>query len=84
MADVSDRWESNVPGKFYTDKQCILCSLCAELAPNNFKEHEDGDHDFVYKQPENPEEEAQCREAMEQCPVEAIGDDGEGAEQATG
>ena len=30
----------------------------------------------VYKQPETPDEEAQCREALEQCPVEAIGDDG--------
>ena len=33
---------------------------------------------FVFKQPENAEELAQCREAMEGCPVEAIGEDGEG------
>jgi hypothetical protein len=26
--------------------------------------------------PENPEEEAVCKEAMEGCPVEAIGNDG--------
>jgi ferredoxin len=31
----------------------------------------------VYKQPESPEEEALCKEAMEGCPVEAIGDDSE-------
>jgi ferredoxin len=31
----------------------------------------------VYKQPESPEEEALCKEAMEDCPVEAIGDDSE-------
>jgi ferredoxin len=29
------------------------------------------------KQPETPEEEALCKEAMEGCPVEAIGNDGE-------
>jgi ferredoxin len=29
------------------------------------------------KQPSSPEEEALCREAMESCPVEAIGNDGE-------
>ncbi|PYL19449.1 MAG: ferredoxin, partial [Verrucomicrobia bacterium] len=29
-----------------------------------------------YKQPESPEEEALCKEAMEGCPVEAIGNDG--------
>lgn len=76
MADPNDKYGDNVPGKFYVDTQCILCSLCCELAPSNFKESEDGDHDFVYKQPENDEEEAQCAEAMEQCPVEAIGNDG--------
>jgi ferredoxin len=27
--------------------------------------------------PESPEEEAQCKEAMEGCPVEAIGSDGQ-------
>jgi ferredoxin len=30
----------------------------------------------VYKQPENDEEEARCKEAKEGCPVEAIGDNG--------
>jgi ferredoxin len=32
---------------------------------------------FVSKQPETPEEEAACKEAMEGCPVEAIGDFGD-------
>jgi hypothetical protein len=36
----------------------------------------DGGHSYVYKQPENPEEEARCKEALEGCPVEAIGNDG--------
>jgi len=79
MADPTDKWEDNVDGKWYVDKQCILCSLCHELAPDNFKESEDGDHDHVYKQPENDDELALCKEAMEQCPVEAIGDDGDQA-----
>lgn len=77
MANPQDKWETNTPGKWYVDKQCILCSLCSELAPKNFKEAETGDHDFVYKQPENEEEETQCQEAMSQCPVEAIGNDAE-------
>lgn len=76
MAEVSERWEDNAPGAWYVDKSCILCSLCVDLAPNNFKESEQGDHDVVYKQPETEEELAQCKEAMEQCPVEAIGNDG--------
>lgn len=76
MSNRSAKWEDNVPGAFYVDKECILCSLCSDLAPANFKESPDGDHDFVYKQPANDDELKACREAMEQCPVEAIGDDG--------
>ena len=37
---------------------------------------DDEDHDICYKQPENGEELAQCYEALENCPVEAIGDGG--------
>ena len=73
MAEVADRWEDNVPGAWYVDKTCILCSLCSDLAPNNFKESEDGDHDVVYRQPRDDEEAAQSQDALEQCPVEAIG-----------
>ena len=38
---------------------------------------EDEGYSYVFKQPENDEEREQCVEAMEGCPVEAIGDDGE-------
>jgi len=79
MADRKELWEDNVAGKFYVDKECILCSLCSDLAPKNFKESNDGDHDVVYKQPENDEELKQCADALEQCPVEAIGNDGDAA-----
>jgi ferredoxin len=33
---------------------------------------------YVFKQPSTPEEDALCKEAMEGCPVEAIGSNGEG------
>jgi len=75
MAEVAEKWEDNIQGAWYVDKSCILCSLCVDLAPNNFKESEAGDHDMVFKQPEGEEELAQSNEAMEQCPVEAIGSD---------
>lgn len=76
MANRDEKWGDNVLGTFYVDKECILCSLCSDLAPNNFKESEEGDHDIVYKQPANDEELKQCADALEQCPVEAIGNDG--------
>jgi ferredoxin len=76
MADVTEKYADNVPGPFYVDKQCILCHLCSDIAPSHFKESADGDHDFVHTQPQTDEEIALCIEAMEQCPVEAIGADG--------
>jgi ferredoxin len=77
MADREDKNRENITGKFYVDSQCIDCDLCRETAPNNFTRSDDEGYSFVYKQPVNAEEESQCREAMEGCPVEAIGEDGE-------
>ena len=77
MADFSNRYAQNVTGHFYVDDQCIDCDLCRETAPAHFKRDDDGGHSYVFKQPESPEEAALCKEAMEGCPVEAIGEDGE-------
>ena len=57
MADKDQKYEDNVTGQWYVDKSCILCSLCTDLAPANFRESADGDHDYVYKQPANADEE---------------------------
>ena len=76
MGERDERYEDNVPGLWYVDKKCILCSVCSEAAPSCFKESDAGDHDVVYKQPESEEEKRQCEEAMAACPVEAIGNDG--------
>jgi ferredoxin len=77
MADKTKKYQDNVPGKFYVDDQCIDCDLCRETAPDHFTRNENGGYSFLSKQPTSPEEEARCKEAMEGCPVEAIGNDGE-------
>ncbi len=77
MADKNNKVALNVPGKWYVDTSCIDCDVCRTTAPNNFRANEDEGYSYVYKQPENPEEEAQCQEAKASCPVEAIGDDGD-------
>ncbi|HUJ10085.1 MAG TPA: ferredoxin [Verrucomicrobiae bacterium] len=79
MAVFANRYLDNVAGRFYVDDQCIDCDLCRETAPNNFTRNEDGGYSYVFKQPGSPDEEALCKEAMEGCPVEAIGSDGEEA-----
>ncbi len=76
MADLSNRYAENIVGKFYVDDQCIDCDLCRETAPANFTRNDEGGHSFVKLQPRSSEEEALCKEAMEGCPVEAIGSDG--------
>jgi ferredoxin len=76
MADISNKNPDNVAGKFYVDTQCIDCDLCRETAPNNFSRNTDGGYSFVKKQPVGADEEKACQEAMEGCPVEAIGNDG--------
>jgi ferredoxin len=62
MADLENKYSDNTTGKFYVDDQCTR--------------QEDGGYSFVFKQPESEDEEALCKEAMEGCPVEAIGSDG--------
>ncbi len=76
MADTENKQPESVVGKYYVDDQCIDCDLCRETAPANFTRQEDGGYSYVFKQPDNEEEEALCEEAMEGCPVEAIGEDG--------
>lgn len=77
MADKDAKYPDNAPGKFYVDDTCIDCDACRATAPDNFHRNEDGGYSFLSKQPENEEEESLCVEAMEGCPVEAIGDDGD-------
>jgi len=75
MADITQKWKENVEGKIFVDKNCIACDTCMTAAPNNFS-MEPGQHAYVSKQPEGPEEAAACQVAIEGCPVEAIGDTG--------
>jgi ferredoxin len=74
MAELTDKHSENVPGPFFTDSNCIFCDMCLEIAPSVFKATEDFDHAYVFRQPTNTEEVELAREALERCPVEAIGE----------
>ena len=69
---------ANVFGKYYVIERCIGCTICSEIAPDNFRSDHELGIDYVYKQPVNTGEERLCAEAMHICPVDAIGDDGVG------
>ena len=77
MADKSNKLPDNAPGKYFVDNQCIDCDACRATAPDNFTRNEEQGYSYVSKQPGNEEEQKLCKEAMEGCPVEAIGDDGD-------
>ncbi|HBQ60589.1 MAG TPA: hypothetical protein DD671_13445, partial [Balneolaceae bacterium] len=58
MADKTEKWEDNIGGfsivagkkvSFYVDKECILCSVCEEVAPSNFRMNDDDSHDICFK-----------------------------------
>ncbi|MCS7080666.1 MAG: ferredoxin [Chloracidobacterium sp.] len=77
MANLRERFPENAEGPFYVDAQCIDCDVCRSIAPDIFARNDRGAYSYVLRQPENEEERELCLEAMESCPVEAIGDDGD-------
>ncbi len=64
----------NAPGRYHVTEDCLACQVCVDDAPNIFRMTEG--LSYVYKQPETPEEEKQCREAISTCCVGAIKGDG--------
>lgn len=76
MPDKNNKFDENVAGKFYVDKDCIACDACCLSAPDHFEIHEEDGHSFVKVQPKTPKEIEACEEALDICPVEAIGSDG--------
>ena len=77
MADKDAKLEDNVEGQFYVDDQCIDCDACRETAPDFFTRNDDRGYSFVHRQSQTEADKEICLEALEGCPVEAIGDDGE-------
>ena len=76
MANPADLLPQNVPGNFFVDSQCIDCDLCRETAPTVFARHDESGYSYVQKQPETPEEVTMAQEALQGCPVDAIGNNG--------
>jgi ferredoxin len=71
MSDAPKINPLNVPGKYYVTEDCLACQVCVDTVPGHFRMHEG--LAYVYKQPDTPEAEEQCEEAVRTCCVEAIG-----------
>jgi ferredoxin len=77
MADKSSKTAKCVPGKYYVDTNCISCGQCVAIAPDYFSEDTEASTMYVANQPTTEAGRKVCREALESCPVQAIGDDAE-------
>src|SRR3974390_343193 len=63
----------NAAGPFYVeDGCCLLCDLPRGLAPEMFRYTEAGDHCYVYKQPETPEELGRMVEAVKYAELACV------------
>ncbi len=76
LAPVPAKFAENAPGRYSVNTECIDCDLCRQIAPANFVRETAKGHSYVAVQPENAREEAQCQEALEACPVDAISNHG--------
>ena len=77
MADKDNRNESNIAGRYYVDDSCIDCDMCRESAEHFFRRDDDIGSSIVYRQPLTAEEIAIADAALESCPTQSIGNDGE-------
>ena len=82
MADIAKRLPQNAAGRYYVDGGCIDCALCPEVAPAVFRSDPEAGVGYVYAQPRTAGQEQLLKEAMNLCPVNAIGEDDDGV-QAT-
>ena len=72
MEDHAKRLPGNVPGKYYTTEDCDGCAYCAAVAPENFEFNKSTNTYFICKQPASPQELELVTDAMEDCPVDAV------------
>ena len=77
MANPNNRWKENILGPYYVDDQCIACDACIMEAEDFFSMNDEDGHAYVRLQPQSEGEREECENALEACPVEAIGRDGQ-------
>lgn len=74
MANPDARHPKNIAGPWFVDDECINCSVCTDAAPQVFDRDEEGYSFVKHHLPQDAEAIEAFREALEDCPVEAIGD----------
>jgi ferredoxin len=68
-----EKYAKNAPGPWFVTDRCVACIKCTLIVPTVFcLDSSNGGYAYVYRQPIDAEEEADCREAQKQCPLHAI------------
>lgn len=73
MALLEARIPENVKGKYFVDTSCIDCDTCRCISPEHFRRSSLGGYSYVCRQPANLVEAELIEEALQCCPVHAIG-----------
>jgi ferredoxin len=76
LADPTRRHPDNTPGPWFVDTRCISCDTCTDVSPEIFG-RDAARKAFV--RAHRPDDDALFRSALESCPVEAVGDEGDAA-----
>lgn len=76
MATLSDRTPENVPGRYYVDSSCIACDQCRVIAPELFAANTDTGLSYIQRQPLTDADIALVEEALAECAVDSIGNNG--------
>ncbi len=70
---LPEKYPENVPGQWSVMDNCFACLACVDIAPQVFGlNFNNGGYAYVYRQPETPEDEAECRAAQKACDHHAI------------
>lgn len=73
MADSKKRTAENAEGSYFVDDSCIDCDTCRCISAEHFRRSDDHGYSYVYRQPMTGAERELVEEAIECCPVGAIG-----------
>jgi ferredoxin len=83
MADKNQKHPLSAAGFYFTDDSCTDCDLCREIAPSVFKRDAQTGSSYVWQQPATGTDVALAHEALQACPSDTIGIDGEYSLQVT-
>lgn len=73
MAVFEARVSENAEGKYFVDASCIDCDTCRCISAVHFRRTPERGYSYICKQPSTPAEVELIEEAIECCPVRAIG-----------